>query len=193
MGILTGLPRVSNTLRDSLRGVFFSFLSLLVLLNCWSLLLLLLLMLHLELFIRLWGYFNLIAYPVVSYGFVLGRASNNLICEESLIDDPIIRSSGTEVLIVYVTILSWVYADEVSSLLILVARLSDKLSMPHSDCFSHTFMHCGHIVLRILLNVFLNHLQELTTCSLVDQVSTVTRSLVCPSLGRYASPLYASG
>ena len=81
MSILTGLSWVHDTLRDGFRGIFFSFLCLLVLLNSWSFLLLLLLMLHLELLIGLRWHFNFITNPVVSYGFALSWTFDYLICE----------------------------------------------------------------------------------------------------------------
>lgn len=136
---------------------------------------LLLLMLDFELFIGLGRDFNLIAYTVINLWLALSSTSNYLVGKYGLIDDPIEGAGCAEILVIDVAIFRWEDSDEVASLYILLASLANKISLSHSDSFPHAFVDRGHVFLRVLSDVFLDHSQELLVCSLCsDLICTVS-------------------
>jgi hypothetical protein len=130
------------------------------------LLLLLLLMFDFELFVALGRYLNLIANSVIDLRLALGRASNDLISEYSLINDTVEGTRGSKKLIINIRVFGRVDSNKVTSLLILRACLPYKLPVSQCDSFSHSFMNWGHIVLGILSDIAFDHLQQVCTGSL---------------------------
>jgi len=116
-------------------------------------------MLNLELLIRLRRHLYFVSNPALYRGFALSSAPHDLVCEDSLIDDAIKRARSTEVRIVNIAILGWIYSYKVSSLLILIACFSDHIPMPQSDSFAHSFMDWCHVFLGVLSDVSFNHLE----------------------------------
>jgi hypothetical protein len=82
------------------------------------LLLLLLLVFDFELFVALGRYLNLIANSVIDLRLALGRASDDLISEYSLINNTVEGTRGSEKLIINVRVFGWVNSNKVTSLLI---------------------------------------------------------------------------
>jgi hypothetical protein len=82
------------------------------------LLLLLLLVFDFELFVALGRYLDLIANSVIDLRLALGRASDDLISEYSLINNTVEGTRGSEKLIINVRVFGWVNSNKVTSLLI---------------------------------------------------------------------------
>jgi|LauGreDrversion4_2_1035121.scaffolds.fasta_scaffold109676_3 hypothetical protein len=81
-------------------------------------------MLDLELFVRLRRDLDFIPNAIVDLRFILNCTPYNIIGEESFIYYPVVRSRSTEILVIYVTIFSWVNSNEISTFLIFYTRLS---------------------------------------------------------------------
>ena len=81
--------------------------------------LLLLLMLDFELFIRLGRHFDLIAYPVIDLWLALGSRTDYIVREKSFVNETIEGSWGAEILVVDVAILGRKDSHKVSMLLVL--------------------------------------------------------------------------
>jgi hypothetical protein len=71
-----------------------------------------------ELFVALGRYLDLIANSVIDLRLALGRASDDLISEYSLINNTVEGTRGSEKLIINVRVFGWVNSNKVTSLLI---------------------------------------------------------------------------
>ena len=127
-------------------------------------------MLDLELLIRLGRHFNLIANAVINLGFALRGTADDLIGEDGFVDYAVKGAGRAEVLVVDVAVLGGEDADEVSTLGILLAGLSDQITLSHSDCLSHTLVDGCHILLRVLSYVLFNHCKQLSVLGLLGDL-----------------------
>lgn len=155
---------MSRCVLSRMRGLLLSLLlRLLVCHGCLSLLLLLLLMLNLELLIRLRRHIDFITNTIIYLRLGLHCASDDVISEDCFVDNTIEWAWRREVLIISVATFGWIYSNEVSTLLVLLTAFPDKISMSQGNSLPHSFMNGSHVVLRIFCNVFLNHLQQVST------------------------------
>jgi hypothetical protein len=134
-------------------------------------------MLNFELFVALRRHLDLIADSVIDLRLALRGASDDLISEKSLVNDPVEGTGGSEELIINVRVLGRINTDKVASLLILGAGLPHELSVSQCDSLAHPLMNGCHVVLGILGDVSFDHLQQVSARGLGHHFGSAHSSL----------------
>lgn len=119
------------------------------------------------------GYFDLVPNATVVYlRLRLGRAPDDLVSKDGFVDDTVVGAGCREVLVIDVTILGGVDSNKVTSLLVLLACLTNHVAMPKGDRLTHTFMDGGHVLLWVLGDILLDHRKGLLSCCLRREIAT---------------------